>query len=121
MNPITLPQSTAILLLIIAILIPTALLGDRYAIRIKEKPLDKTWMEVVIGFLGSEFFICLMSEGIFWILGILYLVWWVPILCPGLVYGIAGGFQIIRQEQKIKLDKETAQRINTLDDIRWRD
>ena len=58
-----------------------------------------------------------MSEGIFWTLGILYLVWWVPILCPGVVYGIAGGFQIRRQEQKIKLDKETAQNLKTIDDV----
>lgn len=121
MDPITLPQPTALILLIIIILIPTALLGDRYAVRIKEKPLKRTWLEVVIGILGSEFFICLMSEGIFWILGILYLVWWVPILCPGLVYGIAGGCQIIRQEQKMKLDKAEAQKLKTIDDIKLRE
>ena len=114
---ISLPQSVAIILLIIFILVPTAWLGDWYAVYIKEHPLKKTWLEVVIGILGSEFFIFLMSEGIFWTLGILYLVWWVPILCPGLVYSIAGGFQIRRQEQKIKLDKETAQNLKTLDDV----
>lgn len=121
MNPtITLPQSTAIILLIIIILIPTALLGDRYAVRVKLKPIERTWLEVVIGILGSEFFILLMSEGIFWILDILHLVWWVPVLCPGLVYSIAGGCQIIRQEQKLRRDKREAQKIKTIDDIKLR-
>lgn len=118
MNVITLPQTTAIVLLITIILILTALLGDRYAVRVKDKPLKKTWLEVVIGILGSEFFICLMSEGIFWTFGVLYLVWWVPILCPGLVYSIAGGCQIIRQEQKIKQDKKEAQKLKTIDDVK---
>lgn len=118
MDPITIPQPAAIILLIIFVLVPTAWLGDWYAVRIKEHPLKKTWPEVVIGFAGSEFFICLMSDGIFWILGVLYLVWWVPFVCAGLVYGITGGCQVRRQEQKIKSDKEKAQGLKTIDDVK---
>lgn len=117
MDIISLPQSLAIVLLIAFVASLAALLGDRYAVHIKEEPLDKTWLEVVIGTAGSEFFIFLLSEGTFWILGILHLAWWIPIAYPALIYAITGGFQIWRQEQKIKADKLASANIKTLDDL----
>jgi hypothetical protein len=119
---IILPQPVAFAILIIPILVITALLGDRFAVQIKERPFKKTWQEVVVGVGGSEFAIFLLSEGTFWILGILSTAWWIPIVYPVLIYATTGGCQIIRQEQKIKQDKQGSAEIKSLDDVvKWRD
>lgn len=118
MDIILLPQPIAIALLIIAVLIPTTLFGDRFAVRVKERPFDKTWQEVVVGVFFSQLAIFLLSEGTLWILGIIDLGWWIPVVYPVLVYGITGGCQIREQEKKIVKDKLKSARINSLDDIR---
>lgn len=114
---ISLPQLTAIILLIIAVLIPSALWGNAFAVRVKERPFRKTWHEVAVGVGSSEFAVFLLSEGTFWILGILSLAWWIPILYPILVYAIAGGCQIWRQEQKISYQRMRSKTIKALDDL----
>lgn len=119
MNIIILPQVLQIAALTLILIFAAAYLGDRFAVLIRKRPFKKTHWSVAIGVGGSELFILLLSWVAYWILGIWSVAWWIPIVYPGLIYGITGGCQIYQQEQKIKEDKLTSAKYKEIDDISW--
>lgn len=97
-------------LLVTAVIFITFLLGVAsyfYAVKIKDKPFERTWLSVVVG-VG-------FTQGAIWAIQLVALLaldliqyWWIVVIPPVIGWAISGIPMIIGQEQKYRADSKNA-------------